>query len=91
MANSTTFGGYLQATLKTNIAKFTLGGTYISNKNDSLNDPDTAASIYAQANIKISKKLCVVPEIGKVMYMEDGNGEIEGNKAYFGTKLQAKF
>ena len=89
--NSTTYGGYLQATLKTDIAKFTLGGTYISNKNDNLNEPDTAASAFVQANVKISKKLCVVPEAGKLMKMEDGNGNKQGSSIYFGTKLQAKF
>ena len=89
--NTNTFGGYLQASLKTDIAKFTFGGAYISGKNDSLDDADTAMTAFMQAKINIAKKLCFVPEVGTAMYMEDGHGNKEGNVMYFGTKLQANF
>ena len=89
--NTTTFGGFLQATLKTNIAKFTLGGTYTSGNNDTLDDADTAMSVFGQANFKLSKNFCIIPEIGLLAQMEDGKGDKEGSVMYFGTKLQAKF
>ena len=89
--NSSTIGGYLQASYPFNFAKLTAGAGYVSSSADYLDDPDTGMSAFLQAAFKLHKNVSIIPEVGLIDNMEDGNDVDEGSFTYFGAKFQYDF
>lgn len=85
--DSQVFSGYLEA----KYYRFTLGLGYISENNDTLNDPDAAASAFLQYRYDLRKNFCLIPEIGILDHFENGFGLSEGTITYFGTTIRTSF
>lgn len=62
-----------------------------SNSNDAYDDSNSNMALYLQAKTMLFEKLQLVPEIGMLNDMEDGMGNKEGSKLYFGTQLRMDF
>jgi len=52
---------------------------------------DETDAYYVQATINLAKGCFIVPEIGKIDYKKDADGEKEGDTTYFGAKWQINF
>ena len=52
---------------------------------------DETDAYYVQATINLAKGCFIVPEIGKVDFKEDADGEKQGETTYFGAKWQINF
>ena len=85
--NASTMSAYVDLTFN----NISLGAGLEQSDNDDLDDADAAMSAYALYNYEMAKNLCLVPEVGMIDYMEDGMGNTEGQRIYFGAKLQANF
>ncbi len=71
---------------------FEAGYGGVSFKNDiSGADRDEARAYYLQVRIQLAKNVWVVPEIGKLDFMDDSEGEDEGDVTYFGAQWKINF
>jgi hypothetical protein len=59
--------------------------------NDAFDDADDTVAYYVQARIQLAKGVWLVPEVGKIDYKEDIEGEDEGDVTYYGAKWQINF
>jgi hypothetical protein len=90
--NATTTAGYLELKYKLN-DKTTLmaGGGFSGTDRDDYDDPNTAITAYLNAKINLHPKMFIMPEVGMIDEQEDGMGNVEGSRMYFGLNLQADF
>ena len=59
--------------------------------NDVFDDADDTVAYYIHARIQLAKGVWLVPEIGKIDYKDDPDGEDEGSMTYYGAKWQISF
>ncbi|MCF7920708.1 MAG: porin [Candidatus Cloacimonetes bacterium] len=81
--NATTTSAYLQA----GFGALTIGGGYVMDDIDYLEDPDATMCLFGQYKLMLGN-ICLMPEFGMFDYMEDGMGEKQGAVTYFGTQLR---
>jgi hypothetical protein len=86
------FGGYAEFGYKLNDkTSLKTGFGYSGSDMDTLDEADGASTGYFQVTRKLAKDVILVPEVGFINDMEDGMGNIEGSRTYFGAKLQMNF
>ncbi|MCF8106870.1 MAG: hypothetical protein K9K64_15415 [Desulfohalobiaceae bacterium] len=88
-----TVGGILVATYTMNDqVTFEAGYGYVESEYDTSGaEKDDESSVYAQATINIVDGFFIVPEVGYFDYMDDRNGNDEGDSIYYGLKWQINF
>jgi hypothetical protein len=67
------------------------GGYGFTTFDADFDDDDQTQAYYIQASINLGKGFFIVPEIGKVDYKDDSEGEDEGAFSYYGLKWQINF
>ncbi|KQC03170.1 MAG: hypothetical protein APR54_09630 [Candidatus Cloacimonas sp. SDB] len=90
--NLSNFGGYAEFgyTINEKTAIKT-GFGYSGSEMDTLDETDGASSLFFQSIHKLAKDIWLIPEVGMINDMEDGMGNKEGARTYFGAKLQMNF
>ncbi len=67
------------------------GFGYNGSDMDTLDETDGASTFFFQTTRKLAENVFLVPEVGMINDMEDGMGNKEGSRTYFGAKLQMNF
>lgn len=86
------FGGYAEIGYMINDkTSIKTGFGYNGSDSDKLDETDGASTVFFQVIQKLADNVILIPEVGLLNDMEDGMGNKEGARSYFGAKLQMNF